>query len=206
MFNEEEKRLTRQIESIEASAAASLQEVQRRSVLADQFERVAALLREMDTDAIWAEASERERKLLVNEIIESVIVYTDRLQVAINGAPPLTVALAEVGLREPVGTRPAVSKGRTTDSHTGHRFSGIGQPRPIRGPSDFGCTSDGRRRIATDHRPVAYWELFPELSPEWPSSWTRAAKMSSSWPSWHSARGSAGQVVTPGRRVSDQLG
>jgi hypothetical protein len=44
-------------------------------VLADQFENVAMLLREIDTDAIWNATYDRERKLLVNEIIEAVIVY-----------------------------------------------------------------------------------------------------------------------------------
>ena len=74
--------------------------------------QVAALLRTVDIDAIWNEANERERKLLVNEIIEAVIVHTDRLQVTINGAPPLTVALSEVGLREPAGMRPDLSEDR----------------------------------------------------------------------------------------------
>ena len=72
----------------------------------------------MDTDAIWNAANDRERKLLVNEIIEAVIVHPDRLQVAINGAPPLTIAFSEVGLRETkrpplraAGTTIDVSKG-----------------------------------------------------------------------------------------------
>ncbi len=111
MFAEEEGRLTRQIEAIESEATLRHKETERRNVLADQFEHVAALLRQIDTDAIWDAANDRERKQLVNEIIEAVIVYPDRLQVTINGAPPLTVALSEVGLREPLGTRPDVSKG-----------------------------------------------------------------------------------------------
>ena len=118
MFADEEKKLTRQIEAIEGEAAASLKEVNQRSMLAEQFEQVAILLRTMDTDAIWNAANERERKLLVNEIIEAVIIHPDRLQVAINGAPLLTIAFSEVGLRETkrpplgaAGTTIDVSKG-----------------------------------------------------------------------------------------------
>lgn len=78
-----------------------------RNLLADRFEQVAAMLREMDTDAIWNEATDGELRILISEMIDAVIVHPDRLQVAINGAPPLTVALHEVGLREtqqpPVG-------------------------------------------------------------------------------------------------------
>ena len=53
-----------------------------------------------------------------DEIIETVIVHADRLQVTINGAPPLTVALSEVGLREPVGMRPDVSEGGLEPPHS----------------------------------------------------------------------------------------
>ena len=112
MFNEEETQLTRQIEAIEGEAEERLNEVKRKSVLADHFEQVAALLRTVDIDAIWNEANDRKRKLLINEIIETVIVHADRLQVTINGAPPLTVALSEVGLRETSGMRPDVSEDR----------------------------------------------------------------------------------------------
>ena len=118
MFNEEETQLTRQIEAIEGEAEERLNEVKRKSVLADHFEQVAALLRTVDIDAIWNEANDRERKLLVNEIIETVIVHADRLQVTINGAPPLTVALSEVGLREPGGMRPDVSEGGLEPPHS----------------------------------------------------------------------------------------
>lgn len=120
MFNEEETRLTRQIEAIEGEAEQRLNEIQRHRVLADHFEQVAALLRTIDIDAIWNEANERERKLLINEIIETVIVHGDRLQVTIHGAPPLTVAFSEVGLQEPTGMRIDVSEDRVTDSGAGH--------------------------------------------------------------------------------------
>jgi hypothetical protein len=96
-------------------------------MLAEQFEHVATLLRTMDTDAIWNAANDRERKILVNEIIDAVIVHPDRLQVAINGSPPFTVRFDEVGLREAerpperaAGTSIDVSKVRAADSGHGH--------------------------------------------------------------------------------------
>jgi len=116
MFAEQERALTRNIEAIESEAAESLKEVNQGHMLAEQFEQVATLLRTMDTDAIWNAAN--DRKILVNEIIDAVIVHPDRLQVAINGSPRLTVRFDEVGLREAqqppleaAGTRIGVSKG-----------------------------------------------------------------------------------------------
>ena len=113
LFAEQESKLTRQIDAIEADAAESLKRATRRNHLAEQFEQIAATLREIDTDSIWNAANDSERRTLVNEIIENVIVHSDRLQVTIHGAPPLTVTLEEVGLRTQPGTRIDVSEDRT---------------------------------------------------------------------------------------------
>ncbi len=110
LFAEQESKLTRQIEAIEVLATENLKDVERRHHLADQFERVAETLRHLDTDAIWNAANDRERRILVNELVNAVRVHTDRLQVEIAGAPPLTVLLEEVGLRGP-GTGISVSEG-----------------------------------------------------------------------------------------------
>ena len=106
---EQEASLTRQIEAIEDQANEALQAIGRRHDLAEHFERVAAMLRTIDTQAIWDAANERERRILINEIVDKVIVHADRLQVAIHGAPLLTVTLDELGLRS--GTRIDVSEG-----------------------------------------------------------------------------------------------
>ena len=110
MFADEERLLTKQIETHELQAAAAIEARQRQNILADHSGRVAAQLRELDIDRIWEAASATEKRTLVNELVECVIVHPDRLQVAINGAPPLTVDFEEVGLR-PAGTRNDVSKG-----------------------------------------------------------------------------------------------
>jgi hypothetical protein len=110
VFAEEELSLTRQIEAHEAEAHEARSHRQRQGLLSDHFERVATLLRNLDLDRLWEAVSETEKRTLINELIEAVIVYPDRLQVAINGAPPLTVDFEEVGLR-PAGMRTMVSKG-----------------------------------------------------------------------------------------------
>ena len=80
---------------------------------------VGTLLRDLDVDALWDAANGDEKRGLVAELVEAVIVHPDRLRVTINGAPPLRVDFDEVGLR-PAGMRSMVSKGGGTDSHTGH--------------------------------------------------------------------------------------
>ncbi|MBI4934067.1 MAG: recombinase family protein [Actinobacteria bacterium] len=118
LFAEQEQALSQQIRTIESEAEAKVEDARRRTALADQFEEVAQLLRSMDTDAIWNAASEHERKVLVGEIVEAVVVHPDHLRVTIHGAPPILVTLAEVGLREvqrppleAAGTGIVVSKG-----------------------------------------------------------------------------------------------
>lgn len=110
LFAEQERMLTRQIEQIEAIASENLKEAERRHRLANQFERVAEMLRTLDVDAIWEHANERERRTLITQAVQRVILQPDRLQVEIAGAPPLTVLLEEVGLRGP-GIGNGVSEG-----------------------------------------------------------------------------------------------
>ena len=76
------------------------------------FERVAEVVRSpgFNLNEVWDNASDRERRIMVEELIEAVTIYADRLEVTVTGAPPLLVRLDEVGLRDP-GTGPVVSKG-----------------------------------------------------------------------------------------------
>ncbi len=110
MFAEAEGPLTKQIDALEREAAEATASRERRTVLADHFEQVATLLRDLDLDTIWEAANDDEKRTLVTELVEAIIVYPDRLQVTINGALPLTVDFEEVGLR-PAGMRTMVSKG-----------------------------------------------------------------------------------------------
>lgn len=110
MFREEESKLTRQIDTIAAEAQSQAQERERRHSMTSHFERVAEVLGQLSLELIWDSATEQERQTLVREMVDSVEVHPDHLRVAIAGAPPLRVTLAEVGLREP-GMGSSVSKG-----------------------------------------------------------------------------------------------
>ena len=59
---------------------------------------MARILREMDVERLWAEATDLEPRVLVEELLESVAMYPDHLEVTVSGAPPLNVTLEEVGL------------------------------------------------------------------------------------------------------------
>jgi len=66
--------------------------------VAAKFEEVARILREMDVDRLWAEATDQERRILVEELLESVAMYPDHLEITVSGVPRLNVTLEEVGL------------------------------------------------------------------------------------------------------------
>ena len=76
-----------------------------------QFDGVASMLQNVDIETIWNTATERERRKLVNELVEPVVIHADRLEVRLHETPAITVLFSEVGLREGSGTRPSVSEG-----------------------------------------------------------------------------------------------
>jgi len=71
-----------------------------RDDVAMRFEEVAETLRDLDISVLWAEATDDERRVLIEELIEGVRIYPDHLQVEISGAPPLNVTLEEVALKQ----------------------------------------------------------------------------------------------------------
>lgn len=100
-FKEEEERLAASIEAARQQAAdrEALDEAQ--SELELRFEQVAAVLRDLDIDRIWGLATDEERRVLIEELVEAVKVYPDHLEVKVNGVPPLNVLYGEVGLKVP---------------------------------------------------------------------------------------------------------
>jgi hypothetical protein len=98
LFAEEEARLSSQIEAVRSEGEEQEAEQARLSDVAAKFEEVARILREMDVDRLWAEATDLERRVLVEELLESVAMYPDHLEVTVSGAPRLNVTLEEVGL------------------------------------------------------------------------------------------------------------
>jgi len=108
-FGDEEARLTRQIEALLAEEAEVEAEHERRDELSERFEEVASLLRQIDIQAVWEAGTAAERRVLVEELIEAVVVFPDHLEVRVIGAPALNITLREVGLREG-GTTSCVSE------------------------------------------------------------------------------------------------
>jgi len=109
-FSQEESRLTAQIESLRSEEAQIQAERMLRDDLATRYSEVEELLARIDIEAAWEAATPAERRVLIEELVEAVVVFPDHLEVQVAGAPPLNVTLAEVGLRER-GTEPVVSEG-----------------------------------------------------------------------------------------------
>jgi site-specific DNA recombinase len=98
LFAEEEARLSGQIQAVRREQEERQVERRRLSDVAAKFEEVARILGEMDIERLWAEATDLERRVLVEELLESVAMYPDHLEVTVSGAPRLNVTLEEVGL------------------------------------------------------------------------------------------------------------
>ena len=99
LFHEEESRLALAIEVVRFEASAELQEERTLNELEVKFEEVAALLASLDIERVWDAATERERRILVEQLVESITVLPDHLEVKIAGTPPLNVLYSEVGLK-----------------------------------------------------------------------------------------------------------
>jgi len=112
-FSEEEHRLSAQIHELETADIDRQQRAAARSELAQRFDEVAELLAALDIHAVWDEATDRERRVLIEDLLDAVYVHPDHLRVVACGAPPLKVELTEVGLRPPAGMGLCVSEGRS---------------------------------------------------------------------------------------------
>jgi hypothetical protein len=82
-------------------ADAERAEVEQLDDAEQRFEAVTAMLAELDIEALWAEATDQERRVLLDELLQDVTVLPDHLQVTVHGAPALNVTLEEVGLGKP---------------------------------------------------------------------------------------------------------
>lgn len=100
-FGEEQARLTAEIEVLEADTAEAVDAVMEAEEVSARFEDLTQLLDSIGFDDIWEEATETEKRKLLDELLAGVRVLRDRLVVEIHGAPPLQVALSEVGLKSP---------------------------------------------------------------------------------------------------------
>ena len=80
-------------------------EREQRRQLREGFEEVAKVLEALDFEAIWEEANEQERRVLVEGLLESVAFFPDHVEVTPKGVPTLNVELDEVGLTAGEGDR-----------------------------------------------------------------------------------------------------
>jgi site-specific DNA recombinase len=100
---------------------AQLTDLERQEVVVGEaisrFGSLGGLLCDLDIDSFWAEATNAERKILVQDLVDEVRIYPDRISVQVAGAPPIVVMPEEVGLR--VGSRSMVSESRYQQSPTG---------------------------------------------------------------------------------------
>lgn len=99
LFAEEEERLTHEIEALREEQERVGEEAARQAEIAGRFQEVLNILRELNLDEIWAEATDQERRVLVEELVDVVAIFPDHLEVTLNGAPRLNVTLDEVGLK-----------------------------------------------------------------------------------------------------------
>jgi hypothetical protein len=105
LFSEQESELTRQIAALRFSEALHAERQRKSTDLLARFDGVIAVLQRISIEDVWDEATDRERRVLVEELIESVALFPDHLEVTIAGVPKLNVTLQEVGLRETLSSR-----------------------------------------------------------------------------------------------------
>ncbi len=100
LFAEEEARLSVAIREAQREADDALVETARADDLAAHFDDVARMLSSLDIDTAWQAATEVERRVLIDEFLEEIVVLPDYLDVKVHGAPPVHVSYQEVGLKE----------------------------------------------------------------------------------------------------------
>jgi site-specific DNA recombinase len=99
LFSEEEERLANEIRTLRDETERARSEADRRAEVSRHFDEVLGILRELDVDKIWAEASDQERRVLVEELLDVLAIFPDHLEVTVRGALRLNVTLDEVGLK-----------------------------------------------------------------------------------------------------------
>ncbi len=107
-FAHESTRLTTQRSALQAQVDAFELAQRSSSQALSKFDHVSILLNDLNLDEFWEEASPAERRILVDDLVDSVNIFPDRLTVQVAGAPPILVTLREVGLNQ--GCKPVVSE------------------------------------------------------------------------------------------------
>lgn len=98
LFAAEEQHLAHQITALRAEQVEIEDTVAIKDELGRRFESVLATFEQLDFERVWEAATDQERRVLIEELLEAVTVYPDHLEVAVHGAPKINVLLGEVGL------------------------------------------------------------------------------------------------------------
>lgn len=98
LFAAEERNLAQQIAAVRAEQAEIEQAIATKEELRRRFEDVLTTFEALDFERVWEAATDHERRVLIEELLEAVTVYPDHLEVAVHGAPTINVLLGEVGL------------------------------------------------------------------------------------------------------------
>ena len=99
-FAEEERRINGRIEAIRANVADESKNAEQSRGIAERYDEVLRILTSLDVQALWEVAEDKERRVLIDELLEGVTVFPDHLEVTVVGVPRLNVTLGEVGLKE----------------------------------------------------------------------------------------------------------
>ena len=62
---------------------------------------MTCILADLDMDAVWAEADERERRVSVENLSAWIKVFPHHLDIKVVSSPPINVQYSEVGLKVP---------------------------------------------------------------------------------------------------------
>lgn len=90
-----------------------------RDIATSRFDQLTDLLADLDLERLWETATATEQRTLVEDLVDTVPIYPDKLPVQIEGSSAVRVTLGEVGLAP--GCKPVVSEGRSRRLATTHR-------------------------------------------------------------------------------------
>jgi site-specific DNA recombinase len=98
-FQEAETRIEMDIRAATEQARQEAGAKRQATELEAKFEQVAKILETLDVDVIWKAATDLERKILIDNFVESITVFPEHFEITIAGSPPLIVLPQEVGLQ-----------------------------------------------------------------------------------------------------------
>src|SRR5215213_3271113 len=103
LFAVEEQHLAQQLAALRAELVEIEESVAVKEELGRRFASVLATFEQLDFERVWEAATDQERRVLIEELLEAVTVYPGHLEVAVHGVRPINVLLSEVGLADQSG-------------------------------------------------------------------------------------------------------